>query len=359
MRRTTVFLMAAALLAVASCSSGVKKTRHGVRITADDGSQVRVEVVTDDIIHVEAVPKGAKFSDKQSLIVVPQKYGTNYAVEKADDAVRIRTSNLLVTIDKANGRVRYEDAQGNPLTSELAREFTPIEVDGDKAWTVHQTFDSPDDEAFYGLGQHQADEWNYKGKNEELYQYNTKISVPFIVSSKNYGILWDSYSFLRWGDPRDYAHLGEVFKLYDKDGVEGALTGTYVPGQMRMRPRPGMREMPQPQPLVRREPAINQEYLITPECQKVQNAPDFFFGGSNVTFEGEIEPKESGTYRFLLYYAGYTKVYVDDELVVPEIWRTAWNPNSHKFAVDLEQGKRVPIRIEWGPACPARGRKTF
>ncbi len=349
MRRTTVFLMAAALLAVASCSSGVKKTRHGVRITADDGSQVRVEVVTDDIIHVEAVPKGAKFSDKQSLIVIPQKYGTKYAVEKADDAVRIRTSNLLVTIDKANGRVRYEDAQGNPLTSELAREFTPIEVDGDKAWTVHQTFDSPDDEAFYGLGQHQADEWNYKGKNEELYQYNTKISVPFIVSSKNYGILWDSYSFLRWGDPRDYAHLGEVFKLYDKDGVEGALTGTYVPGQMRMRPRPGMREMPQPQPLVRREPAINQEYLITPECQKVQNAPDFFFGGSNVTFEGEIEPKESGTYRFLLYYAGYTKVFVDNELVVPEIWRTAWNPNSHKFAVDLEQGKRVPIRIEWQP----------
>ena len=71
--------------------------------------------------------------------------------------------------------------------------------------------------------------------------------------------------------------------------------------------------------------------------------------GSNVTFEGEIEPKESGTFRFLLYYAGYTKVYVNDELVVPEIWRTAWNPNSHKFAVDLEQGKRVPIRIEWQP----------
>jgi alpha-D-xyloside xylohydrolase len=348
MRKTTVFLMTAALMAAAACSSGVKKTPHGVRVTAADGTMVRVEVVTDDIIHVEAVPKGAKFSAKQSLMVVPQKYGAKYEVAKGDDAVEIRTASLTVTVGKADGRVSYADRDGKPVTAELAREFTPIEVDGDKAWTVRQTFDSPADEAFYGLGQHQADEWNYKGKNEELYQYNTKISVPFIVSSRNYGILWDSYSFLRWGDPRDYAHLGEVFTLYDKDGAEGALTGTYVPAR---RPsRPGMPERPQPGTLVRREPAINQEYLITPECQKVQNAPEnFFFAGSNVTFEGEIEPKESGTFRFLLYYAGYTKVYIDNELVVPEIWRTAWNPNSHKFAVDLKEGERVPIRIEWEP----------
>jgi alpha-D-xyloside xylohydrolase len=342
--------MAAAILAFTACTSGVKKTAHGVKVAAGDGTTVRVEVVTDDIIHVEAVPKGAKFSKKESLMVVPQEYKASYTVEKTSDAVQIRTETMLVTVSKADGRVQYADAQGNPLTKEIAREFTPIEVDGDKSWTVHQTFDSPDDEAFYGLGQHQADEWNYKGKNEELYQYNTKISVPFIVSSRNYGILWDSYSFLRWGDPRDYAHLGEVFTLYDKEGVEGALTGTYVPMQMRAWPsRPGMPARPQPQTLVRRETAINQEYLITPECQKVQGAPDFPFQGSNVTFEGEIEPKESGTFRFLLYYAGYTKVYVNDELVVPEIWRTAWNPNSHKFAVDLEQGKRVPIRIEWQP----------
>ena len=344
--KTVLTATLTALLAIsAACSTGAKKTSHGVEITAGDGTQVRVEVVTDDIIHVEAVPKGAKFSTKESLTVVPQEYKASYEVNATADAVVIRTASLQVTVMKADGRVLYADAQGNPLTEEIAREFTPIEVDGDKAWTVRQTFTSPDDEAFYGLGQHQADEWNYKGKNEELYQYNTKISVPFIVSSRNYGILWDSYSFLRWGDPRDYLHLGEVFTLYDKNGAEGALTGTYVP----LVRRPDGPDWPQHNILVRRETAINQEYLITPECQKVDGAPDFIFAGSNVTFEGEIEPKESGTYRFLLYYAGYTKVYIDGELVVPEIWRTAWNPNSHKFAVDLEEGRRVPIRIEWQP----------
>ena len=39
--------------------------------------------------------------------------------------------------------------------------------------------------------------------------------------------------------------------------------------------------------------------------------------GSQVTYEGEIEPMESGRFRFILYYAGYMKVYIDGELVVP------------------------------------------
>ncbi len=44
-----------------------------------------------------------------------------------------------------------------------------------------------------GLGQHQSEELNMKGKNEDLFQYNTKVSVPFVISNKNYGILWDCF----------------------------------------------------------------------------------------------------------------------------------------------------------------------
>ncbi len=343
--RKTAILLIAACLAAASCISNIKKSARGVTVKAGDGSTVKVEVVTDKIIRVTAVPAGAKFSAKESLMVVPQKHKARFSLEKLEDCARIGTQSLMVTVSLSDGRVAYFEPDGSPISSELQREFSPYEADGVSAWTVHQTFLSPEDEAFYGLGQHQAGEWNYKGKNEELYQYNTKISVPFVVSSKNYGILWDSYSFLRWGDPREYEHLNQVFTLYDKDGVEGALTGTYTPAPRR---RPGAQAQPV-EPLVRREEAINQEYLVTPECRVVRNAPNFNFNGSHVVFEGEIEPRESGTFRFLLYYAGYTKVYVDEQLVVPEIWRTAWNPNSYKFAVDLEQGRRVPVRVEWAP----------
>ena len=90
-------------------------------------------------------------------------------------------------------------------------------------------FDSPADEAFYGLGQQQTGEFDHKGLNEELYQYNTKISIPFVVSSRGYGLLFDAYSLSRWGNPEPYRQLGEVFKLYDKDGMEAPLQAHTIP----------------------------------------------------------------------------------------------------------------------------------
>ena len=43
------------------------------------------------------------------------------------------------------------------------------------------------------------------------------------------------------------------------------------------------------------------------------------------------------------------KVYINNELVVPERWRTAWNPNAYKFSYSLEAGKKAPLKIEWLP----------
>ena len=164
--------------------------------------------------------------------MIPQKEQTPFGVEQKGDTVTVVTSELRASVLASTGEVWFTDEEGNMILQENkggGKTFTPIEVEGTKGYTIRQVFKSPDDEAFYGLGQHQSDEFNYKGKNEELFQYNTKVSVPFIVSNKNYGVLLDSYSLCRFGNPNDYSQLGDVFKLYDKDGKEGAITGTYVP----------------------------------------------------------------------------------------------------------------------------------
>ena len=93
-----------------------------------------------------------------------------------------------------------------------------LSLDDRTGWSWNVRFSSPDDEAIYGLGQHQSEEMNYKGRNEELFQYNTKVSVPFVVSTAGYGLLWDSYSYGRWGNPSGYRQLGDIFRLYDRDG---------------------------------------------------------------------------------------------------------------------------------------------
>ena len=50
--------------------------------------------------------------------------------------------------------------------------------------------------------------------------------VPFLVSSKNYGILWDNTSRTKFGDPQDYQPLS-ILELFDKNGQEGGLTAEY------------------------------------------------------------------------------------------------------------------------------------
>lgn len=240
LKNTSVCLLAGWML-MACSGGGYEKTSNGIIVNVEqqqptDVRKVKVEVMGEKLIHVSATPE-KNFSKAESLIIVPQKDKTDFSVEESEDAVSVKTSEVCAIVSKATGEVRFTDASGNLILAEdeKGRSFKPIEVQGTKAYTVRQVFQSPDDEAFYGLGQHQADEFNYKGKNEELFQYNTKVSVPFIVSNKNYGILWDSYSLCRFGDPRDYAQLSTVFKLYDKEGKEGALTGTYVPSQNQQR----------------------------------------------------------------------------------------------------------------------------
>ncbi len=327
---------------------------------------VRLQVVNDNIIRVQATSK-AQLPQKQSLMIVKQTAKPKFTVNEDDDVVSVKAANVEALVDENTGRITFYDAHGKQLLQEAKDgkqfwDFTvperelgmktgysvPEEQKHGLSWQMK--FDSPDDEAFYGLGQHQSEEFNMKGKNEDLFQYNTKVSIPFVLSNKNYGILWDSYSYCRFGNPNDYLQLNHAFKLYDKNGKAGHLTGTYIDAQGKK--------------LVRDEDSIYYEYgtpakseiALKTDNGGIKNFPKGInLMGANVTYEGFIEPMANNyqlsiiNYQFILYYSGYVKVYIDGKEVVPERWRTAWNPNTYKFATELQKGKRVQVRIEWRP----------
>ncbi|AUS04355.1 TIM-barrel domain-containing protein [Pseudotamlana carrageenivorans] len=300
-----------------------------------DAKTISLEVLGNALIHVSAIPEQA-FPKDSSLIIVDPNNKVAFDVVEIGDSVKLSTKKVNAMVSLMDGGIRFKDKSGNLILAEATgggKRFNPIEVEGTEGYTVRQIFDSPSDEAFYGLGQHQADEFNYKGKSEELFQYNTKVSVPFIVSNKNYGLLWDSYALSRFGDSRPYVQLNELFTLYDKNGNKGQLTGTYTSKEKGV------------ETLIRDEKSIFFE-----DVKSIKNLPQNFpLKQSNVTYEGAIEASETGEFSFTLYYAGYVKVFINNELVVSERWRTAWNPNSYKFKLNLEAGKSVPLRIEWQP----------
>ena len=367
MKPTKTLFVTAALILGAMGAQAADFVQNGNYLTVQlkqhqnyGPSQIRLQVVGDRIIRVQATAEQS-FRSKQSLIIVPQNSKAQYKVEEQGDDLIITTAAMRAVLNEATGQITFYDLKNQVLLKEVAqggKTFKPftvpdreIGVDIAKVpeaqkhgWSWRALFDSPDNEAFYGLGQHQSEELNMKGKNEDLFQYNTKVSVPFVISNKNYGILWDSYSYSRWGNPDDYLQLNRAFKLYDKDGKEGQLTGTYVAKNG--------------QKIVRGEDSIYFEYAM-PETSEICNQTDkggiqnlpkgFALNGSKVVYEGYVEAPTNSFYQFILYYAGYMKIYIDGKLVVPERWRTAWNPNSYKFETAIQKGKKTPIRIEWQP----------
>jgi alpha-glucosidase (family GH31 glycosyl hydrolase) len=58
---------------------------------------------------------------------------------------------------------------------------------------VEQSFESSADEYIFGLGQFQDGQYNLKNVARRLTQVNTQIAIPFIFSSKGYGLLWHQY----------------------------------------------------------------------------------------------------------------------------------------------------------------------
>jgi alpha-D-xyloside xylohydrolase len=319
---------------------------------------VCLQVVGNRIIRVRATMENA-FPVKQSLIVVPQAVSHTFNVKQKGSHVQVRTLFLCADINVLTGHVAFYHPNGRLYTQEVAhggKTFKPFVVPDReigvgsltdaqrRGWSCRVLFDSPSDEAFYGLGQHQAGELDMKGLNEDLFQYNTKVSVPFVVSNRNYGILWDSYSYCRFGNPNPYLQLNHAFTLYDKYGRTGALTGTYIDKTGNS--------------LERREDSIYFEYGCPPKSA-IANATDhggirnlpqgFQLGQSRVVYEGFLQSPVDNNYHFILYYAGYIKVYLNGKLIVPERWRTAWNPNAWKFVFPMKKGVKIPIRIEWKP----------
>lgn len=334
-----------------------------------DGGQAKVvclEVINDHIIRVRATSEDQLPQKPQSLMIVPQSVPAkgSYTIEESAETVSVKAGKVRAVVSKATGEVQFYDGDGKTRLLKEAdngrgKQFwnytvpdRELGVKGGIQPTEEQRhgltwrmlFDSSDDEAFYGLGQHQSEQLNMKGKNEDLFQYNTKVSIPFVLSSKNYGLLWDSYSYCRFGNPEEYLQLGSLFKLYDKQGREGHLTGTYTD-------RHGKQ-------LVREEDSIYYEFdcpatseiANRTETGGIKNLPKGFrLNGSTVVYEGFIEAPTDKQYHFMLYYAGYIKVYIGGKELVPERWRTAWNPNTYRFSALLRKGKRQQLRIEWRP----------
>jgi alpha-D-xyloside xylohydrolase len=325
--------------APALAAGSFHKTATGIVVTPDHGPEkaVRLEVYGDAAVRVTEAATPA--IDVPASLMVTARPGGAFTVSERAGHVQLKTRRLVADVSLADGQVAIRDAAGRPLVAESGPgRFAPASAEGQKFLAIRQQFNRGTDEGFYGLGQHQNAQMNYLGEDVELAQHNMDVGIPFVVSTRNYGLLWDNNSITRFGNPKPYALVGTDDLKVTGDGGKPGFTARYwVAG------KPA---------LTRQEATIDYQYIRDQAKWPAEAKPPTGAQGAaaeqRVVWTGTIHPTKSGPHKFELYASSYFKLYVDGKPVLDR-WRQNWNPWYHNVEVPLIAGKPAEIRIEWEP----------
>lgn len=175
-----------------------------------DGIQVRLSDGTLGIYPLTGNAVRIKFF-KELTTAVPELVFTSdikvpvFQVTEAAAKIELKTKNIIVAVDKLTGKLTFADHKGNIFLAEKAgaRKLTPDAVMNEPCFVAEQSFESPDDEFLFGLGQFQDGHYNLRGITRRLIQVNSQISIPFIYSGKGYGLLWHQYGLTDF-NPADH-----------------------------------------------------------------------------------------------------------------------------------------------------------
>jgi alpha-D-xyloside xylohydrolase len=198
LRAIIAFFGVASLCACAAFSldthgQPIERNPDGVTLHSASGT-LQIDVCSASVIHVEASP-----TDQFPTSIVPAVIhpcgGASFTVSSSRSTVSIKTSALRVDLDRASNSVRFLTAAGQTVLSEqphAGRSIVPENVDGLQTYRVRQDFLLSPEEALYGLGQHQEGFLNLRDIPIQMLQANTNIAIPFLISTKGYGLLWNN-----------------------------------------------------------------------------------------------------------------------------------------------------------------------
>lgn len=237
-----------------NAGAAASRLADGVRIPLSNGF-LRLQVKSPTIVRVlfsavanprvdDLVVVGAGTSALNPFTpapaTAPQPARVPFTVVTTPTTTAVRTSALTVSVRLSDGAVTFADSAGRTILAEApgAHVMTPATVQGENTFHVQQRWLANDGEALYGLGQRQEGKLDLKGYDLDLWQRNMVVDIPFLVSSRGYGILWDNTSPGKFGDIRpfltipgietDRIHVGPVGPNGQPTRVDGSVSGTIV-----------------------------------------------------------------------------------------------------------------------------------
>ena len=189
---TTAFVLLFASATARSGAQSIEQVVNGAIVHSESGI-VQVEVCSESVIHILASAAPALVKPPVPAVIRPCD-SVKFTASSDNSAFRIQTSKLRIEIAKDTGSVRFLTSDGGSILSEDPRQWQPFALTGVEgpAHGIQQQFQLSPGEALYGLGQHQEGFFNLRDIPIRLLQANTNITIPFLVSTKGYGLLWNN-----------------------------------------------------------------------------------------------------------------------------------------------------------------------
>ena len=146
----------------------------GIIVTAQTPfgkGRLKVSKVARNAVRVQYTTDDAKANDLPDWLYV-----------KHDE---VKRQDISYQVDARQQTLTVNDKSGKPVFKATRHQL----IDGQATLA----FGSPEDEFLFGLGQFQDGYSNVRGLSRRLTQVNTQISIPMLLSSKGYGVLWNNY----------------------------------------------------------------------------------------------------------------------------------------------------------------------
>jgi len=175
--------------------TGFTQIADGIEVHQTAGV-LRVQVTAPGILHITYGPESGTLEHASDGVLAKRDWpAAQFAVESDDKTITLTTAQVKAVIDRTSGALTYKTPAGQTLTTDSYRQLIPADVNGEKTSHAEVFFAIyGSKEGLYGLGQHQAGVWNYRGETVDLSQENTNIAIPLLVSSNGYGIFWNNPS---------------------------------------------------------------------------------------------------------------------------------------------------------------------
>ncbi len=148
------------------------------------------DIQIEDVILIEEwIPENEKASREVKSQKASIKNGEIIAEINPEGWMSFKNTSGEVLLEEYYRDRERIDRYCIPLRIE-ARDLKPIM--GTYDYKLTQRFEAYDDEKIYGMGQYQDRVLNKKGSTLELAHRNCQASVPFMISSRGYGFLWNN-----------------------------------------------------------------------------------------------------------------------------------------------------------------------